>query len=121
MAKLILIVDDTASNLRLLRDILTYKEYEVIEASNGEEAIKLAKEKKPDLVLMDIQLPGIDGISAGKILRTDPQTSNVKLIAVTSYAMKGDKEMLLKAGFDDYTSKPINIAKLLEQLEKILG
>ena len=114
MAHKILIVDDTAANRLMLRDILAYHGYDVFEAQTGEEGIRLAREIKPDLVLMDIQMPVMDGETATVKLREDPATRDLKIIAITSFAMKGDRERLLDAGFDDYLAKPLETRKLPE-------
>jgi two-component system cell cycle response regulator DivK len=112
MAKAILIVEDNAKNRVLLRDILRFHGYETIEASDGDEGVIKAKQQKPDLVLMDIQLPGKDGFEALRELRSDPETAGLHIIALTSFAMKGDRERILESGFDDYLAKPFDTRKL---------
>ena len=116
----ILIVEDNEKNRRMMRDILTYHGYEIIEAENGEEAIKMAKEFNPELILMDMQMPVMDGFAATSILKNDPETRRIKIIAVTSFAMVGDKEKILQAGADDYISKPLNTRELPERVRKLL-
>ena len=116
----ILIVEDNEKNRTLVKDVLEYHGYEVIEAANGKEGIKIAKENKPDLILMDIQMPVMDGIAALNILRKDPEMKGVKIIALTSLAMKGDKEKVMEEGFDDYIAKPIDIRRLPELVKKAL-
>jgi len=116
----ILIVEDNEKNRRMMRDILTYHGYEIIEAENGEEAIKMAKEFNPELILMDMQMPVMDGFAATSILKNDPETRRIKIIAVTSFAMVGDKEKILQAGAGDYISKPLNTRELPERVRKIL-
>ncbi len=118
--KRILIVEDDKKNRILLHDILKYHGYEVIEAANGEEGIKKAKEYKPSLILMDIHMDGINGITAVKMLKGDPETKDIKVIAVTSFAMKGDMENIMKAGFDDYLSKPVNTRQLPDIIKRHL-
>ena len=108
----ILIVEDNENNRSLFRDILTFHGYEVSIAADGEEGVALARELKPDLILMDIQMPGMDGMTAGGILKGDPATSNLKIIALTSFAMRGDQEKFLAAGFDGFLSKPISTREL---------
>lgn len=108
----ILIVEDNKNNLRLLRDILTFSGYEVAVAGDGEEGVTLARGLMPDLILMDIQMPGLDGMTASSILKGDPATSGLKIIALTSFAMQGDREKFMAAGFDDYLAKPINTREL---------
>lgn len=112
MPKKILVVEDNEQNAVLFKDILALHGYEVIEARNGEEAVKKAVEEKPDLVLMDIQLPVMDGMTAARAIKADPAARDIKIIAVTSYALKGDKEKMLEAGFADYIAKPINTREL---------
>ena len=121
MSKKILIVEDILMNRRLIQDILTYHGYEVIEAENGEEAVKIAREQKPDLIIMDLQMPVMNGFEAIKILRSDPMTKDIKVIAVTSFAMAGDREKVLAAGFDDYISKPLNTRELPKLVNRLLS
>jgi two-component system cell cycle response regulator DivK len=109
----ILIVDDEDTNQRLLKAILKPKGYETLEAYDGAEGIKLARESQPDLILMDIQIPEIDGIEAFKILQAEPSTMNIPVIALTSYAMSGDREKFLSLGFRDYVAKAISRNELL--------
>jgi len=120
MIKKILLIEDNEQNLILMRDILTYHGYEVIEANNGKEGVKIARELIPDLILMDIQMPVMDGFTAVKILKDDSATRNIRIIGVTSYAMKGDREKILASGFDDYVSKPINTRQLPEIVKRFL-
>jgi len=113
MDKLILIVEDDAKNLTLFRDLLQRFGYTTIEATNGREGIKLARANKPNLILMDIQLPVMDGFEATKILKSDPETKNIPILALTSYAMKGDREKILQAGCDAYLAKPVDVQEFL--------
>jgi two-component system cell cycle response regulator DivK len=108
----ILIVEDNENNRCLFRDILTFHGYEVSVAVDGQEGVALARELMPDLILMDIQMPGMDGMTANRILKGDPATSRLKIVALTSFAMQGDHENFLAAGFDGYLSKPINTREL---------
>lgn len=108
----ILIVEDNENNRSLLRDLLTFHGYEIAVASDGEEGVTLARTMMPDLILMDIQMPGMDGMTASHLLKGGPATSRLKIIALTSFAMQGDKEKFLAAGFDGYLSKPINTREL---------
>lgn len=112
MSKTILIVEDNDNNRSLFQDILRFYDYDVSVAIDGEEGVALARELLPDLILMDIQMPGMDGMTAGQILKRDPLTRNLKIIALTSFAMQGDEEKFLAAGFDDYLSKPVNTREL---------
>jgi CheY-like chemotaxis protein len=111
--ELILIVEDNERNRRLARDVLQATGYRTIEAETGEDGVRLAKEQKPALILMDIQLPGIDGITALGQLRADEATRAIPVIAVTASAMAQDKQKIIAAGFDGYQSKPINVREFL--------
>lgn len=121
MSKKILIVEDILMNRRLIRDILMYYGYEIIEAENGEDAVRIAREQKPDLIIMDLQMPVMNGFEAIKILKSDPLTKHIKAIAVTSFAMAGDREKVLAAGFDEYISKPLNTRELPAVVKKLIG
>lgn len=114
----ILIVDDDAKTRKLLRAMLQNSGYEIIEAENGEQGIKLAKENIPDLILMDIEMPVMDGMSAFKVIRADESTKNISVIALTSYAMKGDKEKFLAEGFNSYIAKPIDVKEFMKIVKK---
>ncbi len=116
----ILVVEDNDNNRTLLSDILIIHGYEVAVASDGQKGVDLARELLPDLILMDIQMPGLDGMSARSILKGDPATSRLKIIAVTAFAMQGDKEKILAAGFDGYLSKPISTRELPALIERWL-
>jgi two-component system, cell cycle response regulator DivK len=119
--ELILIVEDNEKNRRLVRDVLQFKGYETIETETGEEGVELARTRNPALVLMDIQLPGMDGISALKALRQDPATRAIRVMAVTASAMTQDRQTILAAGFDGYQSKPINVKGFLEAVQELLA
>jgi len=112
MPHTILIVEDNENNRNLLKDILIFHGYEVSVAADGHEGISLARELLPDLTLMDIQMPGLDGLTAVQILKGDPATSGLKVIALTSFAMQGDRDTFMAAGFDDYLAKPISTREL---------
>lgn len=114
----ILVVEDNERNMRLFRDVLEAKGYRVIEATGGIPAIEMASERLPDLVLMDIQLPDVDGIEALRRLRADDRTATIPVIALTAQAMQGDRERFLELGFDDYVSKPVDIADLARTVER---
>jgi two-component system cell cycle response regulator DivK len=114
----ILIVEDNERNLKLVRDVLQVKGYETLEAVTGEDGVKLAIEHKPDLVLMDIQLPGINGIEALGQLRANPVTEKIPVIAVTASVMQQDRKMITEAGFDAYVGKPINLKEFLDAVRK---
>jgi two-component system, cell cycle response regulator DivK len=121
MAPKILIVEDNDNNRSLFRDILTFHGYEIMLASDGQQGVDMARALGPDLVLMDIQMPGMDGITAGMILKGDPATAGLKIVALTSFAMRGDREKILAAGFDGYLSKPISTRELAGLVKKWLG
>ena len=116
-----LVVEDNGQSMYLLSFILTKGGYEVIEAATGEAGVELAIEEKPDLILMDIRLPGIDGLEATKRIRESESDGEVPIIAVTSYAMTGDRDRALAAGCTGYIEKPINPETLLSEIEKYLG
>jgi two-component system cell cycle response regulator DivK len=118
--ELILIVEDNERNRRLVRDVLQFRGYQTIEAETGEDAVRMARERLPALVLMDIQLPGIDGITALGQLRSDPTTRSIPIIAVTASAMTHDRQKIMAAGFDGYQSKPINVKEFLEVVRAML-
>jgi two-component system cell cycle response regulator DivK len=109
----ILVVEDNELNMKLFRDVLVVKGYRALEATTGEEAIALATEHAPDLVLMDVQLPDLDGVEALRRLRTDERTATIPVLALTAQAMQGDRERFLAEGFDGYVSKPVNVRELL--------
>jgi len=121
MAKTILIVEDDPKNLTLFRDLLQVSGYKTIEAIDGKQGIELAKASKPDLILMDIQMPEMDGLEATRILKADATTSNIPVIALTAYAMEGDKERILGAGCDGYLAKPIDIKEFLKEVAEYLA
>jgi two-component system, cell cycle response regulator DivK len=118
--ELILIVEDNEKNLKLVRDVLQFKGYQTIEAGTGEEGVRLAKARIPDLVLMDIQLPGMDGIRALGELRADPTTRAIPVMAVTASAMTHDRKKIMAAGFDGYQSKPIRVKELMDAIRTML-
>ena len=110
--ELILIVEDNEKNLKLVRDLLQIKGYRTVEAGTGELGVELARRHMPQLVLMDIQLPGMDGTAALSQIKADPTTAQIPVIALTASAMKEDRQRFLSAGFDGYLAKPINIREL---------
>jgi CheY-like chemotaxis protein len=118
--ELILVVEDNDKNRKLVRDVLTVKGYRLIEAERGEDGVRLAREQRPHLVLMDIHLPGIDGIEALRQLRADPTTAAIPVLAVTASAMTQDRQKILAAGFDGYQSKPISVRPFLELVRAVL-
>ena len=118
--ELILIIEDNEKNRKLARDVLQVKGYQTIESETAEEGLELAAEKSPALILMDIQLPGIDGITALKRLRADPKTKNIAVIAITASAMTHNRQTLLAEGFDGYQTKPITLKDFLEEVRRVL-
>jgi two-component system, cell cycle response regulator DivK len=114
----VLIVEDNEKNMKLVHDILQAVGYTPIEASSGEEAIALATAEAPALVLMDIQLPDLDGAAALQRLRADERTAGIPVLALTAQAMQGDRERFLAAGFDGYLSKPIDVDELIETVRR---
>jgi CheY-like chemotaxis protein len=118
--ELILIVEDNERNRKLVRDVLQVKGYQTIESETAEEGIRLARERRPALVLMDIQLPGMDGIAALGHLRADPTTRTIPVMAVTASAMTHNRQQILAAGFDAYQTKPINVKAFLEAVRQLL-
>ena len=121
MSQRILVVDDQEDNRRILRDLLTASGFEVIEGKTGEEGVALAEERAPDLILMDIQLPGIDGYEATRRIKAKPALSATPLIVVTSYALSGDDAKAFAAGADAYVSKPFSPRALLAKVREFLG
>ena len=118
--ELILVVEDNELNLKLVRDVLQFAGFEVVEARTGEEAVERAAERRPDLVLMDLQLPGIDGAEAMRRLRACSPTRDVPVVAVTAFAMREDRERALGAGFDGYVEKPFSPRELPAQVRAFL-
>ena len=117
---LILIVEDNEKNMKLVRDVLQAKGYTTIEAVTGEEGVRLATERMPDLVLMDIQLPGISGIEALKQLRANPETAGIPAVAVTASVMQQDRKLITEAGFNGYIGKPINLKEFVETVRRLV-
>src|SRR5439155_23321255 len=117
---LILIVEDNEKNLKLVRDVLQVKGFSTLEAGTAEDGIKLARESKPDLILMDIHLPGMSGIEALKVLRGEPGTAAIPVIAVTASVMQQDRKQITEAGFDAYVGKPINLKEFLDAVRAAL-
>ena len=117
---LVLIVEDNEKNLKLVRDVLQVKGFSTLEAGTAEDGIRLARERKPDLVLMDIHLPGMNGIEALKVLRAEAATAAIPVIAVTASVMQQDRKMITEAGFDAYVGKPINLKEFLDAVHAML-
>lgn len=107
--------------MKLVRSLLTLKKYTVLEASDAERGIQLARENKPQLILMDIQLPGMDGLDATRIIKKDPSLKNIKILAFTSYAMEGDDKKAREAGCDGYIIKPIDTKNFIKTIDQYLS
>ena len=120
MGARILVVEDNPLNLKLIRDVLEFEGFDVLTARSGEEGVAVASSGSADLILMDLQLPGIDGHEALLRIRSDPRSMRVPVVAVTAFAMKGDIESAKKAGFDGYIAKPISVRALPKQLAAFL-
>jgi two-component system, cell cycle response regulator DivK len=116
----VLIVEDNDKNMKLARDVLQAKGYQTLEAETGEEGVRLAKERKPDLVLMDIQLPGINGIEAFKQIRADPGTAGIPVVALTASVTPTDRSQITAAGFDAFVGKPINLKEFLDTVKRLV-
>ena len=117
---LVLIVEDNEKNMKLARDVLQAKGYQTIYAVTGEEGVKLAAEKRPDLVLMDIQLPGINGIEALKQIRADARTKAIPVVALTASVTPTDRSAITAAGFDAFLGKPINLKEFIETVRRLV-
>ena len=112
--ELILVVEDKEVNRKLVRDVLRFKGFEVAEATTGEDGVEMTRTLRPALILMDIHLPGMDGITALKLLRADPATSEIPVVALTASAMPDERDEIMAAGFDGYETKPIGVKRLEE-------
>ena len=119
--ELILIVEDNEKNRKLARDVLQFKGYRTIEAETGEDGVALAIEKKPDLILMDYQLPGIDGIEAFRRIRGDASTAHIPIVAITASAMPEEAKKMKDAGFDGFQTKPINVKEFTQAVATVLS
>jgi len=117
---LILVIEDNEQNRKLVRDVLTFKGYEIIEAETGEEGLRLARTRSPRLVLMDIRLPGIDGIEALGQLRAEPATRDIPVMAMTASVMTQDRRKIMEAGFDAFQGKPIKVKEFVAAVERLL-
>lgn len=120
MRKMVLVVEDQDDNRRIVRDLLINNGFDVVEATNGLKGVELAQAHHPDLILMDIQIPGIDGYEATRRIKSDPKLRDIPLIVVTSYALDGDDKKAFEAGCDAYVAKPYSPRKLLAQIQSFL-
>ncbi len=117
---LILIVEDNAKNRKLVRDVLRVKGYETLEVGTAEDGMRVARERLPNLILMDIHLPGMSGIGAIRMLRADPATAGIRVVAITASVMQQDRQQVMLAGFDGFIEKPINLRSLLATVEQTI-
>jgi two-component system cell cycle response regulator DivK len=121
MAKTVLIVEDNELNMKLFHDLLEAHGYRTVGTRNGVEALDLARQHRPDLILMDIQLPEVSGLEVTKWLKDDPELKRIPVVAVTAFAMKGDEERIREGGCEAYLSKPISVGKFIETIRQFLG
>ncbi|MCW2315477.1 two-component system, cell cycle response regulator DivK [Rhodoblastus acidophilus] len=121
MAKKVLIVEDNELNMKLFNDLLEAHGYATLQTKNGVEAVSLARSHRPDLILMDIQLPEVSGLQVTQWLKDDPTLAEIPVVAITAFAMKGDEEKILQGGCEAYLSKPISVVKFLETVRRFLG
>jgi len=121
MAKRVMIVEDNELNMKLFHDLLEARGYEILQTRDGMEALKMARAEKPDLILMDIQLPEVSGLEVTKWLKEDDNLKSIPVIAVTAFAMKGDEEKIREGGCEAYIAKPISVSSFLATVEKFLN
>ena len=121
MSKRILVIEDTEDNRQIIRDLLTSFDYELIEAVDGAEGVAMAQTHRPDLILMDIQLPQVSGLEVTKWIKDDPELRAIPVVAVTAFAMKGDEERIREGGCEAYLSKPISVGKFIETVRRFIG
>jgi two-component system cell cycle response regulator DivK len=121
MAKTVLVVEDNELNMKLFHDLLEANGYTIVQTRSGLEAIDLAREHRPDLILMDIQLPEVSGLEVTKWLKEDDELRAIPVVAVTAFAMKGDEERIRQGGCEAYLSKPISVAKFIETVKTYIG
>ena len=120
-AKTVLIVEDNELNMKLFHDLLDAHGYRILQTKDGMEALDIAREHHPDLILMDIQLPEVSGLEVTKWIKDDPELHTIPVIAITAFAMKGDEERIRQGGCEAYLSKPISVAKFIETIRQFLG
>ena len=120
MTKTVLIVEDNELNMKLFHDLLEANGYRILQTKDGMEALKIARNNKPDLILMDIQLPEVSGLEVTKWIKEDDDLRSIPVIAVTAFAMKGDEEKIREGGCEDYIAKPITVSKFLETVRKYI-
>ena len=120
LRKTILVVEDNELNMKLFEDLLQAHGYRILTTKDGKEALRMAKEHRPDLVLMDIQLPEISGLEVTRLMKADPDIRHIPVVAVTAFAMKGDEEKIRQGGCEGYISKPISVSRFIETIQKFL-
>ena len=121
MSKTILVVEDDDLNLKLFNELLQASGYDTLQASDGHDAVEISRRRRPDLVLMDIRLPGLSGLEATQRIKADPETAHIPIVAVTANAMKGDEDAVLNGGCDGYIAKPIKIEHFLATVSRFLN
>jgi two-component system cell cycle response regulator DivK len=119
--KRILVIEDNEDNMTLIMDVLLALKYTVLQATDGEKGVRMAEEERPDLILMDLSLPRIDGWTATRYIKDNPELKHIPIIALTAHAMIGDRERAIEAGCDDYMSKPLNLPELAQKLNLYLN
>ena len=119
--KTILVAEDNPTNRELLRELLEIRGYRVAEARDGEEALAMVEQERPDILLLDIHMPLLDGFAVLRKLRENPRFTSLAVVAVTAYAMQGDREKIMDSGFDGYVSKPVNAGSLVRELDRLLA
>lgn len=117
----ILVIEDNAKNRKLVRDVLQFHGYTIVEAETAEAGVQMVRDLQPHLILMDVQLPGMDGLSALRLIKSDEHTQQIPILALTAYAMKGDQERFLAAGFDGYIDKPIDLKMFVATVQRYLS
>lgn len=117
----VLVIEDNKTNMKLTVELLKMEDYVVLQAEDADSGMAIARQELPDLILMDIQLPGTDGLTATRLLKADEKTKHIKIIALTAFAMKGDMEKIKAAGCDEYISKPIRYKAFLDTVKSVLG
>lgn len=121
MSKTVMIVEDNELNMKLFRDLIEAHGYETVQTRSGLKAVELARETRPDLILMDIQLPEISGLDVTRAMKADDELKSIPIIAVTAFAMKGDEERIMQGGCEAYISKPISVTRFIETIKQFLG
>lgn len=121
MSKIVLIVEDNELNMKLFNDLVETRGHKIVQTRSGMEAVELARQHRPDLILMDIQLPGVSGLEVTQWLKDDDELRSIPVVAITAFAMKGDEEKILQGGCEAYLSKPISVARFFDTIDHFLG